>query len=200
MKKFTSLSLSRYVAELSSDKPVPGGGSVSAYAASLGIGLAEMVARIGIRKVDGEAKAGLRKTIRSLEKLRKDALQIVDLDPRVYGTVMKTYTDAKKISDEKKKERVIDEALENSFRLQANLALLATMAKRAVRSMEGIVKGSIKNDLRVSLAVLEAAFHGAYATAEINQVYLKNPEKKNRAHEALEELKRKFEGQNGFGS
>ena len=200
MKKYTSLSLSRYLTELSSDQPTPGGGSVSAYAASLGIGLAEMVAQIGIKKADVQAKPGLRRTIRMLQKIRKDALQIVDLDPRVYETVMKTYADAKKISDEKKKGRLIDKALENSFRLQANLALLAAMGNQAVRSMEGVIKGSIKNDLRVSAALLEAAFRGAHATAEINQVYLKDPEKKNRARQALEALKRKFEGENGAGS
>ena len=200
LKKYTSLSLSRYLAELSSEKPVPGGGSVSAYCACLGIGLAEMVAQIGIKKADVQARPGLRRTIRILQKARKDVLQIVDLDPRVYQTVMKTYAEAKKISDEKKKEWLIDEALENSFRLQADLALLTAMAREAVRSMNGIIKGSIKNDLRVSSAILEAAFHGAFATAEINQVYLRNPEKKNRAREALDELKKKFEGQNGSGS
>ena len=199
MKKYSTLSLSRYLAELSSEKPVPGGGSVSAYVASLGIGLAEMVAQIGMKKVDPASRPGLRRTLKMLQKVRKDTLQIVDLDPRIYGSVMKTYAEAKTITDAKKKERVIDEALQNSFRLQADLALLVTMARQAVRSMEGIIKGSIKNDLRVSLAVLDAAFHGAYATAEINQVYLKNPEKKNRAGEALLQLKKKFEGENGGG-
>ncbi len=200
MKKYTSLSLSHYLNELSSNKPVPGGGSVSAYVASLGIGLAEMVAQIGIKKADPATKPGLRKTLKMLQKARKDTLQIVDLDPRIYASVMKTYAEAKNISDAKKKERVIDDALQNSFRLQADLALLVAMARQAVRSMEGIIEGSIKNDLRVSLAVLDAAFYGAYATAEINQVYLKNPEKKNRAREALFQLKNKFEGENGGGS
>lgn len=198
MKKFTSLSLSHYLTELSSEKPVPGGGSVSAYVGSLGIGLAEMVARIGIKKLDPGAKKGMRKTVKLLQKIRRDAFQVVDLDPKVYQSVMHSYSEAKKMTGEKKKETFLDEALENSFRLQADLALLVAMAKEAVRSMEGLIKGSIKNDLRVSLSLLRAAFEGAYATAEINQVYIKNPEKKERARQALDELKRKFEGENGL--
>lgn len=193
MKKYTSLSLSRYLNELSGKKPVPGGGSVSAYAACLAIGLAEMVAQIGMTKADGPTRLSLEKAVRLLRKARKDALQIVDLDPKVYLDVLKTYAKAKKISEKERKNQWIDEALENSFRLQADLALLVTMAQEAVRSLEGVIPGSIANDLRVSRSLLEAAFKGAYDTAEINRVYMKDPAKKERAGRALEEVKKRFE-------
>lgn len=193
MKKYTSLSLSRYLKELSSKKPVPGGGSVSAYAACLGIGLAEMVVRIGMKKMDELQEASLQNAISLLRKAKKDALQIVDLDPKVYLNVLKTYARAKKITDQEKKNQLLDETLENSFRLQADLALLVTMAKEAVESLEGMIPGSISNDLRVSRSLLEAAFKGACDTAQINRVYLKDPAKKERAGRALEEVKKRFE-------
>jgi glutamate formiminotransferase/formiminotetrahydrofolate cyclodeaminase len=193
VKKYTSLSLSRYLAELSSDKPVPGGGSVSAYVASLGIGLAEMVGHIGMKRLGTEARQKVRKALRLLAKTRKDSLQVVDLDPRVYQTVMETYGRAKKASDPARKSRMIDEALQNSFRLQADLALLIVMAKEAAQSLDGTIQGSITNDLKVSRALLAAAFHGAYDTARINVVYMKNPEKKKRAEQALEALRKRFE-------
>ena len=166
---------------------------MSAYAASLGIGLAEMVAQIGMKRVAPESKAAVRKTLKLLAKARKNALQVVDLDPKVYQTVMSTYTKAKKVSDPVKKNRMIDEALENSFRLQADLALLTIMAKEGARSLDGAIKGSITNDLKVSQALLDAAFRGAYDTARINVVYLKDPQKKTRAEQALEELRKRFE-------
>jgi len=197
MKKFTSLSLSRYLKELCSKKPIPGGGSASAYVAALGMGLAEMVAGIGIAKLDSGSQASLRKAMRVLAKARKDALQAVDLDPQVYQAVLKSYKKAKGIQNEEKKNRLIDEALENSFRLQADLALLIIVAKESARSFEGI-RGSIKNDLKVSAALLNAAFQGAYDTARINVVYLKDAQKKSRAEQALEELKRRFESINAF--
>lgn len=194
MKRFTSLSLSRYVTELSSKRPVPGGGSASAYVAALGIALAEMVAGIGIAKLDSVSQASLRKAMRVLAKARKDALQVVDLDPRIYQAVLKSYKKAKRIQNEEKKNRLTDEALENSFRLQADLALLIIMAKENIRPFEGIIRGSITNDLKVSNALLNAAFQGAYDTARVNVVYLKDPQKKTRAEQALGELKRRFEG------
>ena len=199
MKKYTSLSLSRYLEELSGNKPVPGGGSVSAYVASLGMGLAEMVAGIGMKKIPAESQAAVKKAVRLLAKARKDALQIVDLDPRVYLTVLKSYQAAKKIADPEKKERVTEEALENSFRLQADLALLVVMARKAVQSLDPLIQGSIRNDLGISLNLLDTAFHGAYETAHINVAYLKNPQKKARAEQALEALKHRFKA-NGTGN
>ncbi len=198
--KYTSLSLTRYLTELSSNKPVPGGGSVSAYVASLGMGLAEMAAQIGMKKSDPRAKAEIEKAVRLLRKAKKDALQVVDLDPKVYQAVMKAYEKARSLEDSNKKNRLIDEALENSFRLQADLALLVSMAKRATESLLNLVKGSIQNDLKVSLAILDAAFHGAYDTARINVVYLKDAGRKERSEQALEELKRQFEGVHAPGN
>lgn len=192
MKKFTSLSLSHYLEELSSTKPVPGGGSVSAYVASLAIGLAEMAAQIGMKKVPEESKPTVQKALKVLAKAKKDALQVVDLDPEVYEQVLKSYADAKKLSDDEAKNRLTDEALENSFRLQADLAFLVALAKESVQSFEGLIKGSIQNDLHISAKLLEAAWYGAYHTARINGVYLKNPQKKNRAEQALEELRKRF--------
>jgi formiminotetrahydrofolate cyclodeaminase len=140
-----------------------------------------------------ESKPAVRKTLKLLQKARKNALQVVDLDPKVYQAVMNTYTKVKKIEDPVKKNRLIDEALQNSFRLQADLAFLIVMAREAAQSLDGAIKGSITNDLKVSRALLDAAFRGAYDTARINVVYLKDPQKKARAEQALEELRKRFE-------
>ncbi|MCM8776604.1 MAG: cyclodeaminase/cyclohydrolase family protein [Candidatus Omnitrophica bacterium] len=195
MGKFTSLSLSQYLDQLSSDEPVPGGGSVSAYAAALAMGLSQMVARIRLKR---KKKAGMmpkdekketedcktiQKIIESLEKTRHDAFQIVDLDPQIYQEVIASYGHPEKLED----------SLQNSFRLQADLAFLAVMAREWNTILAGLVRGAIKNDLLVSAALLEAAFRGAYHTAMINVRYMKDPQHKERAEKALEELKLRFE-------
>jgi formiminotetrahydrofolate cyclodeaminase len=145
-----------------------------------------------MKKVKPGFRVSVRRTLRLLEKARKDALQVVDLDPKIYQTLLKTYRDARSLTDPARKNRLLDEALENSFRLQADLAFLITLGKKGAQSLEGMIPGSIQNDLKVSLALLQAAFHGAYETARINAVYLKNFQKRNRAERALEELKKRF--------
>ena len=195
MTNFTDQTLKQYLQELSSEKPVPGGGSVSAYVAALAMGLTQMVGRISLKRKpkqglsaedlrkDQEKRAEIQKVIDSLEKPKQDAFQVVDLDPKVYESVMQSYGDPAKLED----------ALKNSFRLQADLALLTVMARRAANAIAGLVSGSIKNDLVVSAHLLEAAFQGAYHTAMINVVYMKDAGEKKRSEKALEELKAKFE-------
>lgn len=195
MKKFTDLSLEQYLNELSSAEPVPGGGSVSAYTAALAMGLSQMVACIwlGRKKKAGMSpeedakdtanRGTLEKILNSLEKIKRDAFQIVNLDPKIYQEVMEATGEPAKMED----------ALQNSFRLQADLAFLVVMAREWNTNLMDIVKGSIKNDLLVSAGLLDAAYHGAYHTAMINVQYMKNEERKTRAQKALEELQNRFQ-------
>lgn len=197
MKKYTDLSLDAYLKELSSDAPVPGGGSVSAYAGALGMGLTQMVARIALKrkpkadlapeqKFQDEAnRKRMQEVIDSLEKTKADALEVVSLDPQVYDEVMACYKDA--AGAEK-----LEDALQNAFRLQADLALILVMAKEWNAHMKTLVKGAVANDLIVSDGLLAAAFEGAFHTAHINVVYMKNQERKARAEKALEELRSRF--------
>lgn len=194
MEKFTQLTLEEYLNELSSAKPVPGGGSVSAYTGALAMGLMQMVGRVVLaRKMksglspEDEAKettkrATIQKIVESIEKTKRDAFQIVNLDPKVYQELMDIWADAEKRED----------ALNNSFRLQADLAFLIIMAREWNLNLQELVTGSIKNDLLVSYSLLEAAFHGAYHTAKINSDLMKNQTQKTNAEAALHELQSRF--------
>jgi methenyltetrahydrofolate cyclohydrolase len=193
--KFTHQTLEQYLHELSSDRPVPGGGSVSAYVASLAMGLSQMVIRISLKrkkKADATLEEEARETQRrstlenileSLEKAKRDAFQIVNLDPEVYEQVMSAWGgDATRMED----------ALHNSFRLQADLAFLIVMASEWNTALDELISGSIKNDLLVSAGLLKGAFHGAYHTAMINVKYMKDASRRDQASKALEELKVRY--------
>lgn len=202
MENFTEMSLNKYLSETASDNSVPGGGSVSAYTACLAMGLSQMVARIALKrkkkeglsaeesKKDDQKRETLSKIVESLEKTKKDSFEIVDLDPKVYKEVMASYGDENKLED----------ALQNSFRLQADLAFLIVMANEWNTNLAHLVKGSIKNDLLVSAGLLEGAFKGACHTAMINAHYMKKDENKQRAEKALDELKSRFEKKEAAGA
>ena len=195
MKKYTELSLADYLKELSSEASVPGGGGTAAYVISMAMGLTQMVGRVSLKrkkkkdlspeenKKDDARRETIQKIVDTIEKAKKDTLQVVDLDPQVYEQVMAVWS----------KPDEMEDALDNSFRLQADLALLSVMGKEWNNSMADLVTGSIKNDLLVSASLMEAGFRGAYHTAMINVHYMKDSERKSHAEKALSELKTRFE-------
>ena len=198
MKNFTGLSLQDYLTELSSPEPVPGGGSVSAYAAALGTGLIQMVGSVSLKrkkkqglspeeeKKEDAKREAIQKIVNAIERIKKEALEKVDEDPDAYQKVIQAAGRPEKMEN----------ALADSFRVQAGLASLVVQALESNHSLAELVSGSIKNDLKVSAALLDAAFKGAYHTAEINVVYMKDAEKKQKAEKNLAELKEKFQKEN----
>src|SRR3989338_8542494 len=111
---FLNRSIKNYLDELSSDTPIPGGGGTSALVAALGISLMLMVARISLKKQEGEKKENLNKVIETLERMHQNTSDVVDLDPKVYEDVIASYSEAKKIADPEKAQQKIETALKNS--------------------------------------------------------------------------------------
>ncbi len=190
MKDYSVLSLQQYLDELASDAPIPGGGSVSAYAAALALGLMQMVARITLKRkiktdLSADEKAqeeknrvALQKIVDQVEGLKKQAMQVISTDPQVYDEVMSCYA-------RKATEMETDAALLKAYHMQADLAKKIAEALDLNGKLAGLVKGAIKNDLLVAQNMLKAAFQGAYHTAHINVIYLKDESKKNIAEDEL---------------
>lgn len=181
-----------YLDRLASEKPIPGGGSVSALVGSLGIGLVLMVARITLIKLEGNPKETLKKFIDHLEQIRKSAEKVIDEDPIVYEAVMESYRRLKKASHVKEVEEDVQTALNKSFHVQADLCLLLVTAKKMLSEVARFAKGSIANDLIVAKAMLEAAFEGARSTAHVNVVYMEQGKKRRHCEHLLEEAQTNF--------
>ena len=189
---FVTSSIKDYLNKLSSEEPVPGGGGTSALVAALGISLAIMVAKISLKRLDQKRQKSLKKGIKLLEHLRRDAEQIIDLDPKVYKEVMVSYAQLKKSGKTEKAQAGVENALRNSFRLQADLALLIAMVKQLLSTVGSFAKGSIRNDLIVSSGLLDGAFKGAVATARINVVYMKQGKQRLHCERALAKVEQKY--------
>ena len=194
---YSELSLQKYLDLLSSDSPTPGGGSVSAYSAALALGLMQMVARITLKrkikpdlsadekKQGEENRLELQKIIDQVEVVKKQAISVVSDDPKVYDAVMGCY--ARKAS-----EAETDAALLTAFQMQADLSKKIAQALDLNGKLAGLVKGAIKNDLIVAQHLLKAAFQGAYHTAHINIVYLKDEAKKQAIEKELAAIRLNF--------
>jgi len=152
--------------DLASDRPVPGGGSASAYAGALGAALAAMVARIATKKSTDQR---LGDYIGEMDNLRGDFLRLVDDDSAAYARVAEAMKLPRATDDEKKAR---------TERLQA--ALLAAsrvpleLAKTSRRLLEACERGmstapdAAVSDIGVGALMADAALRGAALNVMIN--------------------------------
>jgi len=184
--------MKRYLDRLASDAPVPGGGGTSALVGALAIALVLMVARIAAKKLQRRSRKQTQRLIQLLERLRRDVEQAIDLDPKVYRQVIQSYRRLKGARDRRRAQAEVETALANSFRLQADLALLLTMAREILAQVGPIAKGSIRNDLVVASGLLDGAFQGAQATARINAVSIKSTKRRRHFERALAKVEQRY--------
>src|SRR5438128_5921041 len=122
--------------ELSSDAPVPGGGSAAAYAGAMGAALAAMVARIAANKNGSDA---LRAFVEEVDNLRADFLRLVDDDSAAYARVAEAMK-LPKATDAQKQERA--ERLQSALLAASRVPL--EVAKTARRLLEACERGASK--------------------------------------------------------
>ena len=167
---FTEKSLTRFLDELASNSPAPGGGSVAAFSGALGSALTSMVCHLTIGKkkyaeVDGEMKNVLAKS----EELRQQFVDLVDEDTLAFNKVMEAYGLPKETSDQKVLRSV---AIQESTKEAALVPLSVMKHVVDALALAKVVaeKGNANSasDAGVSALMLHAAAEGAALNVQIN--------------------------------
>src|SRR5256886_11996027 len=119
--------------DLSSEAPVPGGGSAAAYAGAMGAALAAMVARISFKKEKSEV---LKSYIEETDNLRADFLRLVDDDSAAYARVAEALK-LPRTTEEAKKQR--QERMQAAFLAASRVPL--EVAESAPRILDACERG-----------------------------------------------------------
>jgi methenyltetrahydrofolate cyclohydrolase len=166
----SSLSVTDLLNEIASDSPAPGGGSVSALAASLGAALTSMVCRLTIgKKKYIDVQSEIEKVLKRSEDLRVQFISLIDEDTEAFNKVMAAYGLPKETEEQKAKRTAeIQNALKTATLVPLKLMELCREAMELVKTV--IEKGNQNSvsDASVAGLMFQAGCDGAALNVKIN--------------------------------
>jgi len=160
--KLDQLSVRDFVAELGSDNPTPGGGSVAALCGALGAALSGMVANLTVEREKYE------QTWKSMEEVKKTAgnlsarfLELMQEDTDAYQKVMAAFQLPKETEEEKaSRQAAIEEAMKRA-------ATVPLETLRASERLVGIAREAVQGGNPNAITDAGAAVQLANATAVV---------------------------------
>ena len=104
--KLIDMTVTDFANEVDSNSPAPGGGSVSALASDIGVGLARMMAHLSFGKkkfeaLDDATKAEFKSRFDKLGEIRSELSTLVDKDTESFNEFMKALKMPKETEEEK---------------------------------------------------------------------------------------------------
>ena len=169
-EKLSSLSVSGFIDEVSSNSPAPGGGSVSALSGSLGASLAAMVSNLTYNKKGYEKNnSAILEVGVKAQGLKKELIGLIDEDSNAFNQIMKAYQ-LKKKTDQDIKNRNKQILMATKYAIEVPLTIMKK-SNEMLNLMDNLIKYGNKNSLSdgaVSLELLMASIKGAHYNVKIN--------------------------------
>lgn len=166
----TELSCKDFTIELSSKKPVPGGGGAAALTGSLGVALNMMVANFskGKKKFIQYEKQH-EEILNKGEKLRVELLNLVEKDAINFEPLSKAYTmpsatEEEKIIKDKEMQRCLKDACGAPIEMMEKIFEGINLHQE----LADIASINIISDIGVGVQLLKAAINSAYLNVLIN--------------------------------
>ncbi len=168
-----------FLEELSSAKPVPGGGGASAAVGAFASALGMMVANLTVgKKKYADVEEEVKEVREKLGELQKRLIVLTDKDAEAFEPLSKAYGLPKETEEQKaEKERILEQAL-----YEASLVPLEIMEETLeVMKLLKVMgeKGSkiAISDVGVGILFAQAALEGASLNVFINADLMKNEER-----------------------
>jgi glutamate formiminotransferase/formiminotetrahydrofolate cyclodeaminase len=187
-----SMAVDRFVDEVSSDSPAPGGGSVAALAGSLAAALSAMVANLTVGK---KQYAPVWKELASLaeraQEVKAALVRAVDEDTEAFNSVIAAMRLPKGTPEEQAaRAKAIEDGYQQAARVPLNTARLCLQAIELAGDMAR--KGNVNSASDAGVAALmgRAGLEGAALNVLINLGSVKDEAFKRDCREAVECLVR----------
>lgn len=167
-----------YLSRCSADRPTPGGGSVSALAAALGITMGEMAANFTVKREKfKEVEPRVKEVLAALESEQEKVLRAIDEDSVAYEKLSRAYKLPRTTDEEKAARKAeIQQALKGALAVPLHLVRSCVAVLKELDRLVDVANPNLISDVGVSAVLVEAALRGAKLNVEINLAYLEDPE------------------------
>ncbi len=151
-------SLNKYIEDLSSSRPTPGGGSAAAVVNALACSLMLMSLRIAVLKKDPSDING-RKKEKELLKLKDSSLNLAEQDSLFFAEVIKNW---------KRKGKELEKSLRNSALVSLKISRAAMSLIDLINTQELKDYVNIMSDVAISVRFASSAFESGIINCRIN--------------------------------
>lgn len=168
--KLVSMTLVDFANETASESVAPGGGSISAYAGSLGVSLATMVANLSSHKKGWDERWEEFSNWAGKGQYYKDELlKMVDMDTNAYNKIIAAFGLPKSSEEEKKiRTQAVQEATKFAIEVPFKVMQLSYESMIVIKAMVEQGNPNSVTDAAVGALCARAAVIGAYMNVKVN--------------------------------
>jgi len=168
--RLIKMNLIEFADETASESPAPGGGSISAYIASLGISLGTMVANLSSHKPGWDDRwKEFSDWAEKGQNYKNELLKLVDEDTNAFNKIMIAFGLPKSTDDEKKaRTQAIQEATRYATEIPFKVMQLAGESMEIIKKMVEIGNPNSITDAGVGALCARSAVIGAFLNVKIN--------------------------------
>lgn len=174
------LPLRDFIEEVAARSSAPGGGSVSAAVAAVGVGLGSMVAKLthGVRKFEA-VQPQMIEVVPVLHRLTQQLIPMIDADTSAFNEYM-VGLKMPRSTEKEKKARIakMQAGLKTAIQVPLTTMRLGNEAWDALIEVARYGNPASKSDTQVGAKALETGIWGAYQNVLINMQTVKDEEYK----------------------
>ncbi len=180
-EKLVSMSLKSFANETASESPAPGGGSVSAYMAAMGVSLGTMVANLSSHKAGWDERwEEFSQWAESGMVLQKKLIFLVDEDTKAFNKIMISFGMPKNTTQETElRTDAIEDATKYAMQIPFQVMETGVAAMEVIKAMALEGNPNSVSDAGVGALAIRSGVLGAYLNIKINAAGLKDMEFKN---------------------
>ncbi len=192
--KLIDMTVTGFANEVDSNSPAPGGGSVSALASDIGVGLARMMAHLSFGKkkfeaLDDDTKSEFKSRFDKLGEIRAELSTLVDKDTESFNEFMKAVK-MPKDTDEEKAARA--KAMEDATIFSIEVPYkTASLSLEALKILDFLVTNGNQNaitDIGVGTLMLATGMEGAILNVKVNLMGLQNKDVHDKYSEGCKKI------------